>query len=139
MIETTHIVGSNDSPQTTVVNGELKQNQNQTLRRLPFHSKIELSEEVQDRLRKVVEAVRQLQGVTVEGIGSGIWVYGDTFPHANYLKKLGFHWAGEKRCWYFRDESCASHSKHTTPLEEIRQRFPNRIIKHGQKSLQKSV
>lgn len=44
----------------------------------------------------------KMQGVTVELIGTWIWIHGETKIHKDKLKNLKCKWHGKRKCWYFR-------------------------------------
>lgn len=53
-----------------------------------------------DKLQETIAA--GMQNVTVELVGTWIWAHGDTRPHRDTLKKLGYIWHSKRKMWYFR-------------------------------------
>ena len=45
-------------------------------------------------------AGNEREGIEIEVCGSWVWVSGDTKPHKERLKALGFCWHSKKHCWY---------------------------------------
>ena len=58
--------------------------------------------------------------LTIEIVGTWIWVSGDTRPHRETLKAAKFFWAHEKKMWYWRHSSRRGW-KSGKSLEEIKQ------------------
>jgi hypothetical protein len=54
--------------------------------------------------QRLAAKVRKLAGVTVETLGSWVWVHGGTRPHKETLASLGFRWAPKRRSWYHKGE-----------------------------------
>lgn len=54
------------------------------------------STETAGEFAEIIGKLVTLTGVTVELVGSWIWVTGNTYIHRDTLKGLGFGWAGKK-------------------------------------------
>lgn len=69
--------------------------------------------------------------ITIEIVGSWIWISGNTYPVKAQLKEAGFFWASKKKKWYYRPESekCSSRGKKT--YEEIKAKYGCSTIKKG--------
>lgn len=48
----------------------------------------------------IIDELLKMGGIKIEIIGSFIWVSGDTKPHKEALKALGFKWHTKKMNWY---------------------------------------
>ena len=55
----------------------------------------------------------ELNGVTVTESGTWLWASGDTKPHKDALKALGFRWSKKRTAWYWKGDASAK------PAEEI--------------------
>jgi hypothetical protein len=77
--------------------------------------------EVNLALRKVVEALVLLDGLTIEVCGACVWVGGNTFIHRAALSELDLKWAPKKRLWVFFGYEC--HNKKAIKMDEIRNRY----------------
>lgn len=61
---------------------------------------------MQEVIAKVDELLRSgiiREGVDAYIIGTWIWTMGDTRPHKETLKGMGFRWSGERQRWYWHD------------------------------------
>jgi len=52
-------------------------------------------------LEKIISKILHFENITIEVVGSWIWVSGDTINIKETLKELGFKWAKQKKMWYF--------------------------------------
>lgn len=52
-------------------------------------------------LEKIISLILHFENITIELVGSWIWVSGDTKEIKEKLKELGFKWASKKRMWYY--------------------------------------
>lgn len=64
-----------------------------------------------------------LDGLSIEICGVWIWVTGNTKPHKEVLKGVGFKWASKKKAWHFRPEQFRSKSRGNTTLDQIREKY----------------
>ena len=48
----------------------------------------------------LINKLINLYGIHIEVIGSFVWVSGETKPHKDTLKELGFRWHTAKKAWY---------------------------------------
>ena len=65
--------------------------------------------------------------LTIEIVGTWLWVSGDTRPHRQALKAAGFFWAHQKKMWYWRHASRRSW-KSGKSLDEIKQTYGARTM-----------
>jgi len=66
--------------------------------------------------------------LTIEIVGTWIWVSGDTRPQRQALKAAGFFWAHEKKMWYWRHASRRGW-KSGKSLDEIKQKHGTRTMR----------
>ena len=48
-----------------------------------------------------IQALKIMPGVVIEVCGYWVWLSGDTFPHKDKIKDLGFKFSGAKKAWYW--------------------------------------
>lgn len=65
--------------------------------------------------------------LTIEIVGTWIWVSGDTRPHREALKAAEFLWAPKKKKWYWRHPSKKGWSSGKT-LDEIKEKYGARSM-----------
>ena len=58
------------------------------------------TEETLEEFQTLIAELLKLDNITIEIIGCFVWVAGDTKPHKDKLKVLGFKWHNKKKCWY---------------------------------------
>jgi len=52
-------------------------------------------------LEKIISQILHYQNITIELVGSWIWVSGDTKAIKDTLKELNFKWASKKKMWFY--------------------------------------
>lgn len=87
--------------------------------------------EVPEAYAAAVAAVVNLAGVTVELVGSWIWVTGNTYIYREAIKAAGYMWAGKKRAWYWRPAEAACRRGSKMSLDDIREKYGSERIKTG--------
>ena len=78
-------------------------------------------------LEKIISLILHFENITIELVGSWVWVSGDTKKIKDKLKDLGFKWASKKKNWYYGE------MKHRNPrektLEEIKGKYGCKTVK----------
>ena len=82
-------------------------------------------------LEKIISLILHFENITIELVGSWVWVSGDTREIKEKLKEIGFKWASKKRMWYFGEMK----SKNPTPksMEEIKSKYGSETLKTNDK------
>lgn len=58
-----------------------------------------------EQFTEIIEKLRSLENITIEILGSWIWVTGDTKSYKEILKSLGFLFSSKKSAWYFNGDT----------------------------------
>ncbi|MCX2479357.1 J domain-containing protein [Pedobacter sp. MC2016-15] len=88
-------------------------------------SEIQNSEEY----RIAILAIVHFEDITIEVVGSWIWVTGSTYHHRADLKAAGYLFAPKKRAWYFRTGEHKVFKGGRKSLDEIREKYGSEVIK----------
>ena len=56
------------------------------------------TQETPQEFQTLIAELLKLDGIEIEIIGCFVWVSGDTKPHKEQLKALGFRWHSKKKC-----------------------------------------
>lgn len=83
----------------------------------------------------IMDVLAGLDGVTVEIIGTFIWVSGDTKPVKETLKAMGFRWSRNKFCWYLAPKGYHRWGGKTYTLDDIRGMYGTRVYKKAAKKV----
>ena len=79
-----------------------------------------------------IEAIKELEGLTIELKGVWIWVSGDTYKHKETLKELGYKFCKKDKTPYWiwhPAESKVYHRKgHKVSIEEINYKYGNMVL-----------
>jgi hypothetical protein len=78
--------------------------------------------EINVAVRKVVEALVILEGITIEVCGTCVWVGGNTYIYRSILsQELEMKWAPKKRLWVFFGHEC--HNRRAYKMSDIRSKY----------------
>ncbi len=92
-----------------------------------YHSKTENTERPES-FRAIIDELVKMRGITIEIIGSWIWVTGNTMPVKENLKVMGFHWAKAKKAWYYHEDGYRKKSHKKMSLDAIRDLYGSETI-----------
>ena len=90
----------------------------------------ENAETPQEFVDLIAELIK-MDGVEIEIIGCFVWVSGDTKPHKEELKALGFKWHAKKKCWYKAPEDYRRRSRKDYSMDEIRTMYGSSYVGRG--------
>ena len=94
------------------------------------------TEETPEEFRELINQLFKLDGIEIEIIGCFVWVSGDTKPHKERLKALGFRWHRKKCCWYKSPDGYRRWGKGDYSMDEIRGMYGSLTV-HPQKDEEK--
>lgn len=60
-------------------------------------------------LEKIISQILHYEDITIEVVGSQIWLSGNTKAIKERLKELNFKWASKKKMWYYGEKSNGVH------------------------------
>lgn len=72
--------------------------------------------------------------ITIEIIGTWVWVSGNTFPHKEILKENGFKWASKKKVWYLNPTGTRKKTKKQFTQNELKNMFGYETVKKQTKT-----
>ncbi|XPV67771.1 MAG: hypothetical protein ACNI25_10645 [Halarcobacter sp.] len=78
-------------------------------------------------LEKIISQILHYEDITIELVGSWIWVSGNTKEIKDKLKELGFKWASKKKMWYYGEMK----AKNPNPksMDEIKAKYGSKAFK----------
>lgn len=82
-------------------------------------------------LEKIISLILHFENITIELVGSWIWVSGDTKEIKEKLKELGFKWASKKKMWYYGEMKGRNHKEKS--LDEIKSKYGCETLKKKEK------
>lgn len=88
-----------------------------------FNEEWEASQQFKNRINAIIN----LNGITIEIVGLWIWVTGNTYPVKNELKSAGYFFASKKVAWYWRPEHAAGGRGNNT-LDEIKSKYGSTVV-----------
>lgn len=87
------------------------------------------STETAEEFKEIINALIHLDGITIEVIGSWLWVTGNTYPNRKALKELHFQFSKSKTAWYYHTSDYRKTSNKTFSLEQIRDLYGSQTVK----------
>ena len=78
-------------------------------------------------LEKIISQILHFENITIELVGSWIWLSGNTKEIKDKLKELGFKWASKKKMWYYGEMKGKSHGEKS--LDEIKDKYGSKTFK----------
>jgi len=82
-------------------------------------------------LEKIIGLILHFENITIELVGSWIWVSGDTREIKNKLKELGFKWASKKKMWFYGEMK--GRNPNEKSMEEIKSKYGSETLKTNDK------
>ena len=67
----------------------------------------------------LINQLLRMDGIHIEVIGCFIWISGDTKPHKEVLKTLGFRWHTAKKMWYKAPQDYKKYTNKKYSIEEV--------------------
>ena len=83
-------------------------------------------------LEKIISLILHFENITIELIGSWIWVSGSTKEIKEKLKELGFRYASKKKMWYFGEMKSKNMGK-TKSMNDIKNKYGSTTMKSKEK------
>ena len=72
-------------------------------------------------LEKIISQILHYEDITIEVVGSWIWLSGDTKAIKDKLKELNFRWAGKKKMWYYGEK--IRNGGKTKSMDDIKSKY----------------
>lgn len=82
-------------------------------------------------LEKIISQILHYEDITIELVGSWIWVSGNTKSIKDKLKELGFKWASKKKVWYYGEMKGRNPKEKS--LDEIKSKYGSTSFKSNEK------
>lgn len=82
-------------------------------------------------LEKVISLILYFENITIELIGTWIWVSGETREIKEKLKEFGFKWASKKKMWYYGEMKGKSHKEKS--IDDIKSKYGSQTVKKHKK------
>lgn len=76
--------------------------------------------EEDEQLREMLQKVIYFSDITIEIIGSWLWISGSTYQYRKELKELGFKFASQKKRWYWHSDAYRKRSNKKLSMDDIR-------------------
>lgn len=81
------------------------------------------SAQTPEEYREIIETLMRFENITVEVIGTWIWVTGDTYPIHEQLKEMHFFFSGPKKAWYNNGSETKGHRRGRYTMNQVRKKY----------------
>ena len=91
--------------------------------------------ETTDYSQATDEAIREILSklilfdITIEIVGSWVWVSGNTYAYREQIKEAGLKWSKARQMWYFAPTDHKRHRGSKDSFEEIKNRYGSQKVK----------
>ncbi|MEA2019312.1 MAG: hypothetical protein U9N59_12770 [Campylobacterota bacterium] len=82
-------------------------------------------------LEKIISQILHYENITIELVGSWIWISGDTKAIKDKLKELNFKWASKKKMWYYGEMKGRNPKQKS--MDEIKNKYGFQTMKSKEK------
>lgn len=85
--------------------------------------------ETPEQFADIINKVIFMDGVTVEIIGSWVWLSGNTMAYKDEIKAAGFWWSKSKRAWYYNGETKRTRRRGRYSMKDLRNKWGSQEVK----------
>lgn len=78
-----------------------------------------------------------MENVDIEVCGWFVYLWGETKPHKEELKKLGYRWNGKKVCWYWRPSWYTKRNRNSWSMDKIRETWGSEKVRQEKEERKK--
>ena len=82
-------------------------------------------------LEKIISLILHFENITIELVGSWVWVSGDTREIKDKLKEIGFKWASKKKMWFYGEMK--GRNPNEKSIDEIKAKYGSETLKTKEK------
>lgn len=85
--------------------------------------------ETPEQFADIINNIIHFEDVTIEIIGSWIWLSGNTLKYKDVIKEAGFFWSKSKRAWYYNGEKTKSRRRGRYSMNQLRDKWGAQEVK----------
>lgn len=86
-------------------------------------NKKEHTSETPQEFINIINKIITFEGLTIEILGSWIWLSGNTYPYKEEFKKLGFRWSKGRKKWYLGKLKTKNKYYKKQPWEKLKKQY----------------
>ena len=93
-----------------------------------------------DKFKDIINELIKYNELTIEIIGSWLWISGNTYPLRDCIKNLGLLWSKGRKKWYYTNDELDNKNTHykKKTYEELKQSYGYATIKSASKDKDKN-
>lgn len=86
-----------------------------------------------ERLRVILNKIINFSDITINIVGSWIWLEGDTYPYKDQLKEMGFTWSRQRKMWYWHNGEYRKKGNKNLSFSDIENKYGSTKVKTEQR------
>ena len=92
-----------------------------------------------DNFKNIIDELIKYNELTIEIIGSWLWISGNTYPLRDTIKNLGLLWSKGRKKWYYTADNIGTNTHYKKKsYEELKQSYGYSKIKSASKDKDKN-
>lgn len=92
--------------------------------------KSESQQKESDNFKDIISKIIHIKDdISTEVCGLFLWISGNTKPHKELFKSLGFYYSSKKKAWYYKPSWYRGFNKQEWTMEEIRNSYGSQKVK----------
>lgn len=84
--------------------------------------------ETPEEFMDIINRVIHFEGVTVEIIGSWVWLTGNTMIYKDQIKAAGFWWSNSKKAWYYNGSERKTRRRGRYSMDGLRNHWGSQTV-----------
>ena len=76
-----------------------------------------------NQYKDIIEKLIHFEDITIDIVGSWIWLGGNTKPYKDDIKTLGFMWSSKHKKWFFNGDNKKRRIRNKKTYEEIKDEY----------------
>lgn len=86
--------------------------------------------ETAEQFADIINKVIMFEDVTIEIIGSWVWLSGNTFPYKDTIKEAGFFYSKSKKAWYYNGDNHKTRRRGRYSMKALREKWGSEVVEN---------
>lgn len=87
----------------------------------------------------IINSLMKFDSLTIEVIGTWLWLSGNTYPIKEELKNIGCRYSKGKKMWYWTSEGYCKGYKKKNDINTLRTKYGSTVVKEGTQTTFKAI
>lgn len=85
-------------------------------------------DDIPDQFVSILTVLFSIPDLTIELVGSWLWISGNTYPARETLRDAGCCWSSSKKKWYWRPAGTTARRRGTISMQQIYSMYGSRVL-----------